>query len=227
MRSEEVETSTRHQGPDRAFHWAMALSVIVLCATAFLPMLGIRFDWVPIHWIAGLVLVALILFHLARVVFVHGVGEMTPGSEDLREIAADVTGRSAALKPAKYDAYQKGYHWSSALVLLALVCGMLFMAALVLGPVVWATGTFVPLGLPWGPVEWSVIAMVAANAVAYSLFIHVVSTAGPVFASQTAYTVTIAGVLWGMAIFGEQHSLWIWASLALMLGGLALVSPRR
>jgi len=110
---------------------------------------------------------------------------------------------------------------------LALVCGMLFMAALVLGPVVWATGTFVPLGLPWGPVEWSVIAMVAANAVAYSLFIHVASTAGPVFASQTAYTVTIAGVLWGMAIFGEQHSLWIWASLALMLGGLALVSPRR
>lgn len=110
---------------------------------------------------------------------------------------------------------------------LALVCGMLFMAALILAPLVWATGTYVPLGLPWGPVEWSVIAMVAANAVAYSLFIHVVSIAGPVFASQTAYTVTIAGVLWGMAIFGEQHSLWIWASLALMLGGLALVTPRR
>ncbi len=110
---------------------------------------------------------------------------------------------------------------------LALVAGMLIMAALVLAPIVWATGTFVPLGLPWGAVEWSVVAMVAANALAYTLFIHVVTTAGPVFASQTAYTVTIAGVFWGMAIFGERHSLWIWASLALMLGGLALVTPRK
>jgi drug/metabolite transporter (DMT)-like permease len=109
---------------------------------------------------------------------------------------------------------------------LALVAGMLFMAALVLAPIVWATGTYVPLGLPWGPVEWSVVAMTVANAIAYSLFVWVISMAGPVFASQTAYTVTIAGVLWGMAVFGERHSLWIWASLAVMLAGLALVTPK-
>ncbi len=119
--------STRHSLPDRVFHWAMALSVIALCATAFLPIMGIRFDWVPIHWITGLFLVALVLFHFARVAFVHGLREMTLGLEDLREIAADTVGRTPALKPAKYNAYQKGYHWSSAIILLALLVTGLIM----------------------------------------------------------------------------------------------------
>jgi drug/metabolite transporter (DMT)-like permease len=30
-----------------------------------------------------------------------------------------------------------------------------------------------------------------------------------------------------MALFGERHSSWIWLSLALMLAGLALVTPRK
>ena len=51
--------------------------------------------------------------------------------------------------------------------------------------------------------------------------------AGPVFASQTAYVVTLSGVLWGMAIFSEAHSLWIWLSLLLMMVGLTLVRPRK
>ena len=110
---------------------------------------------------------------------------------------------------------------------LAIVAGMLIMAALLLLPLVLATGTFVPLTFPWGRVEWAVIAMMTSNTLAYALFLHLISTTGPVFASQTAYTVTIAGVLWGMAIFGEQHSLWIWASLLVMMAGLALVNPKK
>ena len=110
---------------------------------------------------------------------------------------------------------------------LAIVAGMLVMAALMLAPIVVATGSFVPLAPPWGTVEWSIVGMMVANALAYTLFVQVVTSAGPVFASQTAYTVTIAGVLWGMVIFGERHSLWIWAALAVMLAGLALVTPRK
>jgi drug/metabolite transporter (DMT)-like permease len=48
-----------------------------------------------------------------------------------------------------------------------------------------------------------------------------------VFAGQVAYAVTLAGVFWGMALFGERHSSRIWLSLGLMLAGLALVTPRR
>ncbi len=129
MHAQRGESGTRHKWPDRVFHWTMALSVVVLCATAFLPILGLRFDWVPAHWIAGFILAAAILFHWLRVGLVHGLREMTPVRDDLREVLRDVRGRSGALAPAKYDAYQKGYHWISGVVVLVLaVTGLLMMA---------------------------------------------------------------------------------------------------
>jgi len=35
------------------------------------------------------------------------------------------------------------------------------------------------------------------------------------------------GVVLGMIVYGERHSPWIWAALALMFTGLALVKPKR
>jgi drug/metabolite transporter (DMT)-like permease len=104
--------------------------------------------------------------------------------------------------------------------------GMFLAATAIMTPLVIATGSFVVLAWPWGPVEWSIVGMAAVSALAYSLYITLIHWAGPVFASQVAYAVTIAGVFWGMALFGERHSPWIWLSLALMLAGLALVTPR-
>jgi drug/metabolite transporter (DMT)-like permease len=108
-----------------------------------------------------------------------------------------------------------------------MTCGMFIAASVMITPVVIATGSFVPLIWPWGQVEWAIVGMGAISAVAYGLFIYLISTAGPVFASQTAYMVTLFGVIWGMVIFGERHSVWIWLSLIAMLIGLALVTPRR
>jgi drug/metabolite transporter (DMT)-like permease len=105
--------------------------------------------------------------------------------------------------------------------------GMFLAATAMLAPVVIATGSFVALTWPWGPVEWSIVGMAAVSALAYSLYIYLIGQAGPVFSSQVAYAVTLAGVFWGMALFGERHSPWIWLSLALMLAGLALVTPRK
>jgi drug/metabolite transporter (DMT)-like permease len=47
-----------------------------------------------------------------------------------------------------------------------------------------------------------------------------------VFTSQVANLVTLCGVLWGMILFGERHSAWIWLSLATMMAGVFLVAPR-
>jgi len=108
------------------------------------------------------------------------------------------------------------------------VAGGMFIAATAMTtPAVIMTGTFVPLVWPWGPVEWSIISMSLISVIAYSLFIYLIAHAGPVFASQTAYVVTFSGVFWGVMIFDEQHSTWIWASLTIMLAALALVTPRR
>ena len=95
----------------------MAVLVIVLLGTAFLPVLGVRFDWVPIHWISGLLLTAAILFHLYRAFLIHGVRSMMPTAHDLR---AALT-REPEDGTVKYDLYQKLYHWSVAAVILVLV----------------------------------------------------------------------------------------------------------
>jgi len=108
----------------------------------------------------------------------------------------------------------------------ATVGAMLLMASVVLVPVILATDTFVPLGFPWGALEWAVIGIVAVNALSYAVFYHLIQIAGPVFATQMAYVVTIAGVAWGIVILGEQHSVWVWGALVLVLAGLALVTPR-
>ena len=120
----------RHRLPDRMFHWVMALAVIVLGVTAFLPVIGIRFEWVPLHWIAGVLLTLAVLFHLYRVLVVHGLREMTPRVDDIREIAREARGASTAgLEEAKYDALQKGYHAGAAATVLALVVTGLPMLA--------------------------------------------------------------------------------------------------
>ena len=112
---------------------------------------------------------------------------------------------------------------------VTVLCGMLLMGTLVMAPVVVATGSFV--ALPWSPFDWgqvelSILGMAAINVISYGLFVYLVTRSGPVFASQTAYVVTLSGVFWGIALFAEQHSLWIWAALLLMMAGLTLVKPR-
>ena len=108
-----------------------------------------------------------------------------------------------------------------------ITCGSYLVSSLVLVFVVIATDSFVALEWPWGPVEWAIVGMAGINAVAYGLFIYLIAYAGAVFATQVAYLVTISGVLWGIAIFDEQHSIWVWLSLASVLIGLTLVRPRK
>lgn len=105
--------------------------------------------------------------------------------------------------------------------------GMFVAASLIMVPVLYATGTFVPFAWPWRDAEWSMLGLGAINAVSYTLFFYLIETAGPVFSSQTANLVTLFGVLWGIAIFGEQHSAWVWLSLAAMMAAVALVAPRQ
>ncbi len=123
-------SGVRHQLSDRLFHWVMAACIILLGGTAFLPIIGIKFNWLPIHWWTGVVLVAAILFHLYRVFAVHGIGKMLPMADDARETVRIALNRSKeGLKPAKYDAFQKSYHWAAAISVLATAATGLIMLA--------------------------------------------------------------------------------------------------
>mgnify|MGYP001403188976 CR=1 FL=1 len=78
-----MANNIRHQLSDRVFHWVMAILTVILLGSAFLPILGVKFDWVPIHWVAGVFLTISVIFHLYRSFFVHGLSEMLPRWKDL------------------------------------------------------------------------------------------------------------------------------------------------
>lgn len=108
------------------------------------------------------------------------------------------------------------------------LCGMQVVATLCMLPIAMISDTFVPLPPgDWSTVEYSIVAMALINVAAYAAFIHLIALSGPVFASQMAYVVTLSGVLWGIALFAESHSPWVWAALVVMLTGVALVKPQR
>lgn len=58
------------------------------------------------------------------------------------------------------------------------------------------------------------------------LLIFTIRTTGAVFASQTGYAMTAGGILWSVILLNEQMSIWIWAALACLVSGLALVMPK-
>ena len=75
------------------------------------------------------------------------------------------------------------------------------------------------------PAGLAIVGIAVGSGFAYAMFFYAIKTSGPVFASQCAYAVTISGVIWGIIIFSEQHSIWIWISIVVMMFGLVLVSP--
>jgi formate dehydrogenase subunit gamma len=116
----------RHAGPDRLIHWLIAASVLVLLATAFLPILGVDFAWVAIHWWTGIVLGAAVLAHVLRVVIVGKRGPILPGPRDLKDALAAARSnlrRDAppAPLPGKYSVSQKLIHLAFTTVVLAAI----------------------------------------------------------------------------------------------------------
>jgi drug/metabolite transporter (DMT)-like permease len=109
---------------------------------------------------------------------------------------------------------------------LMLTCGMFVVGSLVMMPILYMTDSFVPFGWPLGVVEWSLLGLGAVNAVAYTLYFILVDRAGPVFTSFTANMVTLFGVLWGIVIFSERNSIWVWLSFATKMIAMAMVAPR-
>ena len=110
---------------------------------------------------------------------------------------------------------------------IRLAMGMNLMAAAALLPFAFMTDSIFVPSFPPQTVDFAVLGLGLITVVAYTMFVMSVAMFGSVFASQVGYLVTLAGVFWGILIFDESHSLWIWLSLATMIIGLALVTPRK
>ncbi len=64
------------------------------------------------------------------------------------------------------------------------------------------------------------------SSVAVTLRVSLIRSAGAVFASQSSFVVTFAGIAWSIILLGEKLPFVAWFALALLVVGLLLVGPK-
>lgn len=105
-----------------------------------------------------------------------------------------------------------------------LAFGMFAASALLLFVPLAANGDWWWFSIPFGQGEWATLGAMLYNPIMWILAIECIRIYGPVFYSTWGYVGTPAGIGFGMIVFGESHSAWIYAALVLLLVGLFLVN---
>jgi cytochrome b subunit of formate dehydrogenase len=124
----------RHSLTARVFHWIMAASMFTLLFTAFLPIVGVQFDWITYHWIAGTVLTASVVFHIVHASFFLDFWSIWPDKIDLRDAWRRIQRFIGKPAPpperfAKYPLENKLYHGAIIVAgLSAIVTGVFMMS---------------------------------------------------------------------------------------------------
>lgn len=114
-------------------HWLMAICVLTLMGTAFLPIFGVKFSWVTMHWVTGLVLTAAVLIHIFWSLMWRRLRQMLFWFRDIKDTLATLAWffhirGSAPDKFGKYSPAQKLiHHGFAAVVLSSVVTGLLMM----------------------------------------------------------------------------------------------------
>lgn len=104
---------------------------------------------------------------------------------------------------------------------------MMALSAVFLAPIAFASDAMFWPKFEFGRLELIILVLGVASASAVALALDIVATAGAVFASQMAYSQTLAGIAWGMLLLDEQLSPVAWGALALVIVGFWLVQPKR
>ena len=101
--------------------------------------------------------------------------------------------------------------------MLAFAGGAITILAVVRGEAHWPQGI--------GVAELAIAAQILISSFGYLLFFEIIRAAGPVFFSQTAYVVALAGVAWPWLLFGDRVGAGLAVAAALILMGVALARP--
>ncbi|MXX56523.1 MAG: cytochrome b/b6 domain-containing protein, partial [Gemmatimonadetes bacterium] len=127
------EKLQRHTVGARGFHWSMSATMFALLITAFFPVIGIQFPWVTIHWIAGVLLILTVIYHIYHVFAKQDFWTMWIDRRDVEEGKLGLKaalGQSDAERPraGKYPVDQKMFHHVAMIATLgAVVTGILMM----------------------------------------------------------------------------------------------------
>lgn len=107
---------------------------------------------------------------------------------------------------------------------VSLASGFALLSAIITFPAMAVTDGWWFFPAPFDTVDLSVLAVIGINAVLFYLSLECIRYAGAVVYSLWAYIGTMTAIGLGILIFGEHHSAWIWASVALLVVGMTLVT---
>jgi cytochrome b subunit of formate dehydrogenase len=149
-----AERVRRHLLIDRIYHWLMAACVLTLMGTAFLPIIGYKFEWLGLHWTTGVGLSALVLIHIVRAIIWQDLWAMVIDGADIRNgwraLTRGLGGKGPEPgKPGKYNALQKLYHAGIAVLVLSVVVTGLAMLLKIDTPL-WRRNPYVLADYQWG-----------------------------------------------------------------------------
>ena len=135
-----------------------------------------------------------------------------------------------ALISGLFYAFEGNYvaKWGTAgLDPIQVLWGASIIGAILSFPVAILSGQWIDPRPPYEVAVYAHIASSTIHVLVYAGYVWLVGRAGPVFAVQISYFVTLFGVFWASLILGEGYSVLVWVSLGLMLVGMTLVQPRR
>lgn len=187
----------------------MAVTVLVLLGTAFLPIAGLKFPWVVIHWVAGVVLAVIVTIHIVRALFWQDRAQMGLGPGDIRRAAQAIKWNlrarpEAPEKSGKYPLLQKLYHHGIAVIVLTLISTGALMMVRIDTPF-WRRDPYLLSADSWG---WIFVAHdLSAMAVFAMIIVHVY------FAIRPEQLWITRSMIWGWitrAEYTEHHDGEIW-----------------
>ena len=141
----------RHKKIDRIFHWIMAITIFALLITGIFPIVGLNFAWLELHWIAGIILTILIIWHILRS-FTQDFRSMVLNSQDIKEAL------NKNLKSGKYTPAQKSMHMIVSILTLLVIGSGIIM--------------FLQIDTPW----WGRTNALSETTLGIIFFIHGIST---------------------------------------------------
>jgi len=144
----------RHRLADRIFHWLNASVVVVLLGTSFLPIVGVKFAWVTIHWVAGVLLALLIIYHIVRALIWQDRRSMGLEKGELARAGQSVAHvmrrrNTPPDRPGKYPSLQKLFHHLMVLAILGVIVSGCFMLAKIDTPF-WGRNPYFLSSYVWG-----------------------------------------------------------------------------
>jgi CheY-like chemotaxis protein len=104
--------------------------------------------------------------------------------------------------------------------------GIVVASALIIMPLTLISGSYIPVSEVINGYGWAFFLVAALSSTSMVLFIFAIRTTGAVFASQVGYATTGGGIIWSIILLNEQMTGWIFAAIACLISGVALVMPK-